>query len=172
MAESCGWNSWGDDDSSTEIAAIESAIESVAASTYVDHRFILAIIMQESEGCVRVPTTNNGVVNPGLMQSHDGSSTCAGVDPCPDSEITGMIEDGTGGTASGDGLAGLINDAVSTYGASGAQGFYFAARLYNSGSIDTSDLEDGEGSTDCYVSDVTNRLMGWTSVDSASGCTA
>ena len=59
-----------------ENADIKSAIESVAQASKVDHRFILAIIMQESKGCVRVHTTNYGVRNPGLMQDHDGQSTC------------------------------------------------------------------------------------------------
>ena len=177
MLQSCGWNNWGADDSSDEVADIRTAIESVAAATYVDHRFILAIMMQESEGCVRVPTTGNGVTNPGLMQDHDGSNSCnsGGVvqNPCPQSEITGMIQDGAGGTASGDGLANTINEAVSTYGGVGAQAFYQAARIYNSGSISTpSDLDNANGATACYVSDVTNRLMGWTPLDSNSGCTA
>jgi hypothetical protein len=54
------------------MAYIQSAIQSVASASGVDEHFIPAIVMQESEGCVRVPTTNNGVVNPGLMQSHMG----------------------------------------------------------------------------------------------------
>lgn len=31
--------------------------------------------MQESGGCVRAPTTNWGVRNPGLMQDHNGVGT-------------------------------------------------------------------------------------------------
>jgi len=162
MGESCENNGWGANDSADEIADIRAAIESVAAATLVDHRFILAIIMQESEGCVRVPTTNGGVVNPGLMQDHDGSNSCAGVDPCPASTITGMVSDGTAGTASGDGLANCINEAQSEFGVTGAQAFYYAARIYNSGSVpDPSDLGDAGGATPCYVSDVANRLTGW-----------
>jgi hypothetical protein len=57
MQQSCGWNGWGDDDSSTEIDDINTAILQLAGSAGVDERFILAIMMQESEGCVRVPTT-------------------------------------------------------------------------------------------------------------------
>jgi hypothetical protein len=170
MPNTCGWNGWGTDDSSTEIADIQTAIEQVASSTGVDERFILAIMMQESKGCVRVPTTNNGVVNPGLMQSHDGSGTCAGVDPCPQSEITQMITDGTSGTSSGNGLQQLIPQAESTLGVTTSQAFYAAARLYNSGSADYSNLDDGLGSTPCYASDVANRLTGW--VLAASSCTA
>jgi hypothetical protein len=170
MQNTCGWNGWGDDDSSTEIADIQTAIEQVSGSTGVDERFILAIMMQESEGCVRVPTTGNGVVNPGLMQSHDGSGTCAGVDPCPQDEITQMISDGTAGTSSGDGLEQLIAQAEAYLATSTAQAFYAAARLYNSGSADYTNLDDGLGSTPCYASDVANRLTGW--VLAANTCTA
>lgn len=61
-------SSWGvADNTADETAAVKSAIEAVAAASAVDHRFILATIMQESGGCVRVPTTNWGVNNPGLV---------------------------------------------------------------------------------------------------------
>jgi len=86
MFESCENNGWGDNDSDDEVEDIYNAIEQVAADTLVDHRFILAIIMQESKGCVRVKTTispDGTVSNPGLMQDHNGSATCAGVNPCP-----------------------------------------------------------------------------------------
>ena len=162
MQQSCGWNGWGDDNSADEIAAINTAIEQVAAATAVDHRFILAIMMQESKGCVRVPTTDNGVVNPGLMQDHDGAGTCAGVEPCPASEITQMITDGTAGTSAGPGLATLLNQAQAAISDSSSRAFYAAGRLYNSGSADYSNLDDGLGSTACYASDVANRLTGWT----------
>ncbi|UKZ74851.1 hypothetical protein TrVFT333_002521 [Trichoderma virens FT-333] len=59
-------------DSGPEVGAIWDGIQSAAAATGVDHRFILAVIMQESGGCVRVQTTNYGVRNPGLMQDHNG----------------------------------------------------------------------------------------------------
>jgi hypothetical protein len=106
MSSSCA--QWGvADNTDDEISAMSSSIQSVASSTGIDPRFILAIIMQESNGCVRAPTTNYGVRNPGLMQSHDGAGTCNDAtvsNPCPSSEITQMIQDGTAGTSSGDGL--------------------------------------------------------------------
>ncbi|KAL1969792.1 hypothetical protein VTN77DRAFT_7301 [Rasamsonia byssochlamydoides] len=151
------------DDSGPEVGSIWNAIEQVAAETFVDHRFILAVIMQESSGCVRVPTTYGSVANPGLMQDHDGSATCNYgngdvVNPCPQSTITQMVDDGTGGTASGDGLANCLNEAPA---GAGAQAFYQAARIYNSGSIDPSgDLGAGVA-THCYASDIANRLTGW-----------
>lgn len=159
------------DDSDAEISAIHDSIESVAEASKVDHRFILAIIMQESKGCVRVHTTNYGVRNPGLMQDHDGQATCNNDQtnqistPCPDDTITQMISEGTGGTAAGDGLAQGINQA----GGNDVSAFYKAARIYNSGSIDASgDLGKGIA-THCYASDVANRLTGW--VNAATGCT-
>ncbi|KAJ6785975.1 hypothetical protein PWT90_06270 [Aphanocladium album] len=143
--------------SPSESADVKSAIENVAQSSGVDARFILAIMMQESNGCVRAPTTNYGVQNPGMMQSHDGANSCYNVNPCPKSTIQGMIEDGVNGTPSGDGLKQLLAKA----GGNGPTAYYKAARMYNSGSIATSgNLQDGIA-THCYASDIANRLIGW-----------
>src|ERR1700709_2771159 len=104
LSSSCAqWNVPNNSDD--EISAMSDSIQSVAKSTGVDARFILAIVMQESNGCVRAPTTNYGVVNPGLMQSHDGTGSCnngAVQNPCPADQITQMIKDGTAGTSEGD----------------------------------------------------------------------
>ncbi|KAJ5621122.1 hypothetical protein N7510_005106 [Penicillium lagena] len=131
---SCG--TWGKPlDSDTEITDLKDSIEQVAGQTGVDSRFILAIVLQESNGCVRVPTTDNGVTNPGLMQSHDGSGSCNNgntvLNPCPKSQIYQMIYDGTAGTSSGDGLKQCLAQATG----SGATQYYQAARIYNSGSL-------------------------------------
>jgi hypothetical protein len=79
--------------SEQENTDLELAIQSVAKSSGVDERFVLAIVMQESGGCVRAPTSNNGIINPGLMQSHDGAQSCYNVNPCPSGQIVGMIGD-------------------------------------------------------------------------------
>jgi hypothetical protein len=168
MAQSCEWNGWGANNSPNEIAAINSAIQQVSGETGIDKRFILAIVMQESIGCVRAPTTNNGVRNPGLMQSHNGVGTCAGVNPCPASEILQMIRDGSAGTPSGDGLRQTIVRAANAIGDSGVRSFYAGARLYNSGSANYGNLNDGITSTACYVTHVANRLTGW--VLAPEGC--
>lgn len=162
MKQSCGWNGWGADNSDQEISDIQSAINQVSANTGVDNRFILAIVMQESKGCVRVPTTNNGVVNPGLMQSHNGSGSCVGVNPCPANQILQMITDGTAGTSAGDGLQQTLATTSSNYGGVGSAAYYAAARLYNSGSVDYTNLGNGFTSVACYADDVANRLTGWT----------
>ncbi|KAI0453307.1 putative muramidase [Xylaria acuta] len=162
IKQSCGWNNWGADNSADEISHIKSAITQVASETGVKARFILLIIMQESKGCVRVRTTGNGVVNPGLMQSHNGAGTCAGVNPCPQSKILQMIRDGTAGTSSGDGLKQVLARTVEHYGSYQPAAYYAAARLYNSGTVDYSHLENGFTSTACYASDVANRATGWT----------
>ncbi|KAJ5907883.1 hypothetical protein N7495_000565 [Penicillium taxi] len=158
------------DNSDDEIANIKSSITSVAESSGLDARFILAIVMQESNGCVRVHTTDNGVVNPGLMQSHNGEGSCNNDDgvqnPCPESEILQMIKDGAEGTTEGDGLKQCYASVTGT----DAEAYYQAARCYNSGSI-ASDGNLGQGgSTHCYSSDVANRLIGWTS--GTSSCDA
>ena len=123
--------------------------------------------MQESGGCVRAPTSDYGVPNPGIMQDHNGTTTCNngtedGVKyPCPTEMIERMIQDGTGGTSWGDGLAQCINNADSD----DVSAFYQAARIYNSGTVDESgNLEDGIA-THCYASDIANRLTGWTEAD-------
>lgn len=170
MQKSCGWNGWGADNSNAEIQSIKNAINDVSGQTGVDKRFILAIVMQESKGCVRVPTTNNGVRNPGLMQSHNGSGSCAGKNPCSQGDITQMIKDGTAGTSSGDGLKQTLAKAKSATGDSGNRMYYAGARVYNSGSANYGNLNDGRGSTPCYSNDVANRLTGWTLA--ASQCRA
>ncbi|KAH0499811.1 hypothetical protein TgHK011_006977 [Trichoderma gracile] len=162
MQKSCGWNGWVGDDSESEIQDMGTAIQSVSKAAEIDPRFILAIVMQESKGCVRVPTTNNGVTNPGLMQSHNGAGSCFGLNPCPSSTINLMISDGVSGTKEGPGLQSLLSEAKQKTHNNGSQAYYAAARLYNSGSADFSDLDKGLGSTACYASDIANRLTGWT----------
>lgn len=104
------------------------------------------------------------------MQSHNGTGNCAGVNPCPDSSIYRMIKDGTNGTASGDGLKQCFAKAAAAINNKGARAYYAAARMYNSGSVTYSNMNDGRGSTNCYVTDVANRFTGWTLA--ASGCRA
>lgn len=174
MKKSCGWNNWGQDNTNHEIALIYSAIQQASTATGVDPRFILATIMQESKGCVRVKTSSNGVRNPGLMQDHNGEHTCnenGNIQyPCPQDQIFGMVFDGTAGTVYGDGLVQLLGQAVEANQAAGraavsieyAQVYYQAARLYNSGSIrDWNDLNDENGATGSYVNDIANRLVGY-----------
>lgn len=128
----------------------------------MDPRFVLAIVLQESSACVRAPTTSYSHRNPGLMQSHDGVGTCneRGIkSPCPTQTIEQMIRDGVLGTSSGDGLRQLYSKAGGNI---PDVKYYNVARMYNSGSLDASgDLEKGVASH-CYVSDVANRLTGWT----------
>ncbi|EHK21198.1 uncharacterized protein TRIVIDRAFT_153126 [Trichoderma virens Gv29-8] len=157
-------------DSGPEVGAIWDGIQAAAAATGVDHRLILAVIMQESHGCVRVHTTNGGVRNPGLMQDHNGSATCNEngnvKNPCPSATIYQMILEGTAGTTSGDGLANCINQS----GRSDVSAFYRAARIYNSGSISkTGQLQNGIA-THCYASDIANRLTGWVNAPSKCNC--
>lgn len=117
--------------------------------------------MQESKGCVRVQSTNNGVENTGLMQSHDGEGSCnkdgSKTTPCPSSMITQMIQDGTAGTTQGDGLKQCYEAQT---GGTAAK-YYKAARTYNSGSIASSGNLGQGGATHCYASDIANRVRGW-----------
>ena len=135
-------------DTAEQIEQIHSAIEQVAKESGVDVRVILCLVMQESGGNVHIPTTNNGVRNPGLMQSHNGVE----YDPNHSAaSILQMIRDGTEGTKDGPGLKQL-------YGQYG--NYYSMARAYNSGSVDAGNLTDPVGATANYVSDFANRLQG------------
>ncbi|KAL7930650.1 hypothetical protein V8C35DRAFT_131997 [Trichoderma chlorosporum] len=137
---------------------IWNAIQQVAQASLVDHRFILATIMQESIGCVNVCATTNPDPsqpdNPGLMQSDGGVSFVgnSASTASQQSSITQMVIDGTQGTALGDGLVQCINQ----YG-----NIYEAARCYNSGSVNAGNLNDGQGATPSYVNDIANRMTGW-----------
>ena len=135
-------------DSDSEISEIKNAIETVARSSGIDVRAILCIIMQECGGNVRVGTTNNGVVNPGIMQSHHGVS----FNPKdPAGSILQMVKDGTEGTSTGPGLKQLFAQY---------HNYYEAFRGYNSGSVDRSNMNNPMGATPGYVKDTANRLMG------------
>lgn len=161
MGTSCEASGWGANNSPEETQQVFSAIESQSGS--VDPRFVLAIAIQESSGCVRVITTNNGVRNPGLMQDSNGVHTCndAGSvqNPCPADEITGMIADGVSGGS--DNLSSALAIAQGApNNLQDAFAFAVAARIYNSGSFDPSDLNNGLGSTSAYVEQVMNRVAG------------
>ncbi|KAJ6126384.1 hypothetical protein N7523_001996 [Penicillium sp. IBT 18751x] len=162
ISASC--SQWGlPNNSDDEINCIKDAIYQAEKSSGVDARFILSIVMQESKGCVRVQTTDNGVLNPGLMQSHQGSGSCNRdgniQNPCPESEILQMIMDGVEGTPTGPGLKALIAQEGGTL---DVTSFYKAARAYNSGAVASSgNLGQGDA-THCYASDIANRLLGWT----------
>lgn len=135
-------------DSQSEVSFIKAAIDQVGPESGIDVRAILCVIMQESGGNIRVGTTNNGVGNPGIMQSHAGVA----FNPSdPQGSILQMVRDGTEGTSSGDGLKQLY----ARY-----NNYYEAFRGYNSGSVDQDDLNDPVGATATYVQSVANRLMG------------
>lgn len=171
-----GCEQWGvPNDSDQEIADMKAAILSVSNITSIDARFILAIIMQESVGCVRVITTAWSHANPGLMQSFNGTGTCngnaaniaiPGVDasaqvwtPCPADRIEQQVLDGTNGTVWGPGLRQDM-EIASQNATSDAQAYYRTARIYNGGRFIVSDLSQ-PCCTTSYVSDIANRLMGW-----------
>ncbi|KAI1615422.1 glucan 1,3-beta-glucosidase [Exophiala viscosa] len=161
--------------SPSETDNIRDSIIAVANQSYMDPRFILAVVMQESNGCVRVVSTAGGNDNPGLMQSFEGTGSCDSngmpVFPCPPSVIRQMIVDGTAAPVQGATLVSALNKAASLDNCEPAQAFYRAARLYNSGlnSLPADgDLGGDPGATLCYSSDIANRLLGW--VNGAKQC--
>ena len=157
---SCGWLDRGPNNSPETIQDIYNAIQDRANASLVDHRIILATIIQETNGCpLNPPTTSSGGTrNPGLMQSHNGHEYDAKNSRL---SILLMVQDGTQGTEHGWGLV----DNLNTYGNP-----YKAMRGYNSGYIpDSGDLSEKAGATACYVTDIANRLTGW--VRAESKCT-
>lgn len=155
--------------SQAESDGLKSAILTAATASGLDARFILALVMQESRGCVRVVTTIGSHANPGLLQDYAGPSSCnvGGVadTPCPNTEITGMINDGVFGNevpgqAKGPGLLQNYRTAGTMSPVSDAARYYITSRIYNSGSYVQNNLGCGVA-THCYVSDVANRLRGW-----------
>ncbi len=177
---------WGvQDDTETEIEEMRQSILTIGNATQVDPRFILAIIMQESTGCVRVITTAYSHANPGLMQSYNGTGSCnpnnaplglpgvvsAGqvLYPCPEKMIYQQVLDGTNGTTWG---PGLVQDRVVAQSGSvdPAQVYYRTARIYNGGTFVPDDLSQ-PCCTTSYASDIANRLMGWRSAARSFTCT-
>lgn len=83
-----------------EILGIQAAIQAEANALNYDVRFLFAIMMEESSGCVRVWNTTGVVNNPGLFQSHNGPGSChqqPALPSCPFSEIVQMVRDGVDG---------------------------------------------------------------------------
>lgn len=159
IQNSCAVLGYSSSDSESDIRDIYNAIQDRANASLVDHRYILAVVLQESHGCVHVvsTTSSGGVNNPGLMQSHDGTSYSSSH---PSQSILTMIQDGTQGTSAGGGLVQNLN----IYGNP-----YSAARGYNSGHVPRDgNLSKAAGATACYVSDIANRLTGW--VNAMSTC--
>ncbi|KAM0259871.1 hypothetical protein ACHAQJ_003116 [Trichoderma viride] len=164
--------------SDDEMNDLENGINTIADQFNIDHRYILAEILTESSGCVRVQTTGGpatGIWNPGLLQDFDGfytcncdtvngvpneyGETCGIVNPCPADTITNMIREGAVGTDNGLGLSSLINAAQSS-GATDAQVFYVASEWYNQGEF--SPGVGGSLNANSYASKVAQWLTGCT----------
>ncbi|KAL1799999.1 hypothetical protein ACET3X_000341 [Alternaria dauci] len=159
IKNSCKYNGWGDNNSDAETQAIKDSIESESEASGVPKEFILAVMMQESTGCVRAPTSKSDAHNPGLMQGA-GTATChplgqSPISPCPANDIRAMIREGT----SGEGLRTSLKESLDAFSATTDDSKYYkAARRYNSGSQVTNP-NLGHGATACYASDIANRLI-------------
>ena len=183
IQQSCEWNGWGRNNDATETQAIKQAIIAEAQASGIPEEFILAIMMQESKGCVRVQTTRWDADNPGLLQSA-GKASCnpaldgsAPITPCPAATIRAMIHDGT----AGEGLRTTLKKELDYFVASGVTDdsrWYKTARRYSrcifrqtkstliysllpldAGEVLTNEKNLGMGPTPCYASDVCNRLI-------------
>lgn len=143
--------------SAQETQWVLDTVVSVSGEVGLDRRCILAVIMQESHGKVRVNSTTSpgaGVNNTGIMQAHNGASFN---EADPQGSILRMVRDGAGGVpgpTGGDGYKQLLDRYNND--------FFVAARGYNSGDlgINFQDLSSGGGATNSYCSDLANRLCG------------
>ncbi|KAF1946895.1 hypothetical protein EJ02DRAFT_298564, partial [Clathrospora elynae] len=154
LQNSCRNNGWAENNDESELQAIKSSIVAESTSSQIPKEFILAVMMQETGGCVRAPTTTFQLPSPGLMQS-GGTASCAGVTPCPADKIQAMIHEGT----AGEGLRMSLKFALDSFAdVADSSKWYKAARQYNAGQYATG-LNLGVSSTPCYASDVTNRLL-------------
>jgi hypothetical protein len=139
--------------------AIKESIESESGDSGVPKELILAVMMQESKGCVRAPTSESDAHNPGLMQGA-GTASCHpfgedAVSPCPTTKIRDMIHEGT----AGEGLRISLKESLDVFSTTMDDSKYYkAARRYNSGSQVTHQ-NLGYGATPCYASDIANRLI-------------
>jgi hypothetical protein len=91
----------------------------------------------QSFGCVHVGTTDNGVRNPGIMQSHNGASFIGNAASAGEQQasVTTMVVNGVQGTSNGDGLVQLINKYGNIYEVSPHTLFdrYFQSLIESSG---------------------------------------
>ncbi|KAF1967652.1 hypothetical protein BU23DRAFT_435365, partial [Bimuria novae-zelandiae CBS 107.79] len=157
LSSSCA-PTYGANNSPLENDAIKVSIPEAANYANVPPGLLFSMMMQESDGCVRVGSTAAAVTNPGLMQSNNGEGNCVGLEPCPPEMIRRMLMDGAGQNREYG-----LRQAVDLYSdAPSPAKFFRAARAYNAGPLGVvpGHLEQG-GATRCYASDIANRLLGW-----------
>jgi hypothetical protein len=164
---SCKYNGWGANNNDAETKAIKESIETESEDSGVPREFILAVMMQESKGCVRAPTSESDAHNPGLMQGA-GTESChpfgeGAISPCSTNTIHDMIHEDT----SGERLRTSLKESLDAFSSTtDDSNYYKAARRYNSGSqVKNPNL--GHRATACYASDIANRLI---EPFSESGC--
>ncbi|KAF1843391.1 uncharacterized protein K460DRAFT_315664, partial [Cucurbitaria berberidis CBS 394.84] len=161
IQQSCENQGWGKNNNEVETRAIKASIEEESGTSGIPEELILAVMMQESRGCVRAPTTHYDFDNPGLMQSA-GKASCNTdgnlISPCPVNKIRAMIHDGT----AGEGLRTTLKNSLTFFDPTGAADdskWYKVARRYNAGEVLMDEKNLGIGPTKCYASDIANRLV-------------
>ena len=158
--------------SQAETTQLVNSILTVGAGTFLDPRWILATVMQESNGCVRVKTNLLNNPKTGVLQSYYGRTSCNHNGtleiPCPAATIQQMIMNGAVAAVDGITLVSALNLATGMFDFEPGQAFYRASRLYNSGPGSLTPAMNGDlgraldGASRCYSSDIANRLIGWT----------
>ncbi|KAJ1328280.1 hypothetical protein MN608_07616 [Microdochium nivale] len=138
-----------------DVGRLNVAIWNIANEFGIDPRVLLVMVMQESSGYVGVRTTYSwqGIATAGVLQCMN----CPGYpgrNNLSQDEINGMVRGG----------AAHFRRDLDQVGGNGWEpsSLYPALRRYNSGTLDPNNLSNGMGATDAYVSDMVQRLGGWT----------
>ncbi|KAK8097601.1 uncharacterized protein PG998_013087 [Apiospora kogelbergensis] len=142
-------------DTDSDLTNIKKALQSVGKKYGIEDRVLLAMMMQESHGDVGAITTYSQPDNfptgglfqcwkcPGFYGKHGLTLD----------QITSMVEGG----------AKHFKENLSHWGNTmEPKSVYPALRMYNSGNVNEKDLSSAPNATPAYVSDIAQRLGGWT----------
>ncbi|KAK8068679.1 hypothetical protein PG994_005295 [Apiospora phragmitis] len=142
-------------DTSSDVDHIKTALQSAGKKYNIEARILLCIMMQESHGDVGAKTTisqPDGLSTGGLFQCYN----CPGFyhqHGLSQQKITSMVEGGAKHFQGNLANWGNTMDPKSVYP---------ALREYNSGTVNSNNLSDAPQSNPSYVSDISQRLGGWT----------
>ncbi len=147
--------------SDIKVNDLYNTIQSAVIIIHINYRFILTVVMQESDDYVHVSTFNFNICNSDLMQDYDDIKMCNDADvvqnSCSISEINHIISENLIDISSENDLAQCINQ----FNINNVFAFYKAARIYNSDFIDLFKNLEAEIITHCYSSDIVNCLTEW-----------
>lgn len=172
MLESCAQYSV-ESNNDTDINNLRDMIMEVSHDKMVDATFILAIVLQESQGCVRRPnaTSKEGLSTLNGVLLGKGTAKCEGLAACQRSTIREMLENGGSGVPESD-LRSLVAaiEKNTDHNPQHSLNYYRAAYVYSTAVANIPARFEDAIPRHCYVSDVANRLVGWVGHNSTGYC--